>query len=121
MRLKLQVIDGNISVETFSASQGSRRWCSKDGPARHDYFVQGSFSDWALTPLVADPERCGVYRCQGVTGINAKEFFNIVVDGDMTLIVYPEMAGACPGKSIVRGPDSEGSEKSRTSVAQPSD
>jgi len=105
MKIKLQVVDALINMEVSSPSTGTKRWQSRDGPERHDYFIQGSFSDWRPVQMVADPQRCGVYRFQAATNVNAKEYFNILVDEDKSLVIYPEAAGTAPGLSIVRGPD----------------
>jgi len=105
IKLRLRIIDAHINVEVWSDTQGSMVWQSQDGPARHDYFIQGTFSEWQPIPLLADPENCNIYKYRGVTGINAKEFFNILIDEDTKCLMYPEAAGSAPGTSIVRGPD----------------
>jgi len=110
-RLILKVVDAHIDLTVQSVSTGQiAMWSSKEGPARHDYFVRGSFSSWQCVPMVADQDRSGVYRFQGQTDRNAKEFFNIVVDEDKYLVMYPEIAGTVPGRSVVAGPNDEGVE-----------
>lgn len=111
VKVRLRVIDAAILVEVSAPSDNSVKiWRSKDGPERHDFFVYGSFTDWLPAQLTVDPENCNVYRFQGVTQYNSKEFFNIVVDEDTKCAMYPEVAGSQPGTSIVRGPDAQGVE-----------
>lgn len=111
-RLVLKVVDAHVDLTVQSISAGqTAAWSSKEGPERHDYFVRGSFSNWQLLPMTPEAhEDRMVYRLQGQTGTNSKEFFNIVVDEDEKLVIYPELGATAAGKSVVKGPDADGSE-----------
>jgi len=118
LKIRLEVDDGRSTVTVVSDVTGERTWESKEGWARHDYCIAGSWSAWECEPMLLDPESPGVFRYRGVVGQNLAEsfsgfaeYFKIVMDGDFDITYYPEAACASSGECIVRGPDSDGADK----------
>merc|ERR1712107_718982 len=66
--------------------------------------IQGSMNSWSRTPLEASEEVKGLYTYQIVLGSKGQETFQIVVDHDPDLVLYPETK-MCTRKALkVMGP-----------------
>lgn len=102
--LALQVRDGHVTLNASSSAGALLTAHSIEGPGRHSYHVSGTFTGGRYQQMTADERHRGVFRLRGVLGATGQEAFRISMDGDASLVYYPETAGSCPGESIVRGP-----------------
>mmetsp|Transcript_35498 Transcript_35498/g.110182 ORF Transcript_35498/g.110182 Transcript_35498/m.110182 type:complete len:1250 (+) Transcript_35498:121-3870(+) len=109
VRVELRVQDGSFSVTAACPSQPRLQW--KSAGERHGYFVGGSFNDWTPSRMQADPSARGVYHYHVAwDGFEAQEF-QIVVDNDLTQVMYPASAGADSGTGLLLGPGEGGAGK----------
>merc|ERR1711862_754931 len=79
----------------------------------------GSFTDWKPTPMEMDAFSPGIFKFQGAVGDDFYddfaaycEHFQITVDGDEQLAMYPEVTLTGSGEAIVAGPDRESDDRS---------
>lgn len=106
LSLKLQVSDGDITLEVVSATKGTKTWTSPSDHRRGCYFVAGTWNNWTCAPMSDDGK--GDHYCAYVTVLGPVEEFQIVVDEDFQQALYPEMHGASPGACPALGPDNKG-------------
>ncbi|CAK9053852.1 Hypothetical protein SCF082_LOCUS29307 [Durusdinium trenchii] len=101
----LQIVDAIITVDVRS-NMGSR-WTATGvtGPARHSYWVMGSFNNWTQEQMICG-ERPGTFVYRGTAGpCTQQERFIVTVDEDPELVLYPDTPGGVPpGLAIVKGP-----------------
>lgn len=104
--IRLRVEDAHITVSVEKGAI-SQMWESKEGPERHDYYIRGSFlpNEYVrMDPVAGKP---GVYRSEGRVRTIGGEAFNILMDGDESLVFHPEVSRSLPGKAILMGPDAK--------------
>lgn len=113
--LRLSVVDAHVTVCATAASFGLRVWESREGWARHSYFLEGDFGDGECRrclALVADPFAPGTFCATDALRVSPCDSFEarfrVLVEGDVRQAYYPEAADANSGCSIVRGPDDKG-------------
>lgn len=117
VKVALHIDDGQIEVQVHTDRRGTKKWKSKQGWMRHEYAILGSWTDDAPVTMVPVPEE-GVYkaygriRTRGAEGFGESdgyaEAFTLVVDGDVSQTIYPQMDLADSTESIVLGPDGDG-------------
>jgi len=105
--LRLQVVDGHVTVTVMSSTMGTRVMHSVDGPKHHTYYVCGSFNDWKPEDMVLDEESLATFRYRGTVGESGYEHFFISVDADPGLTFFPEATSMTPGTSVVLGPSDQ--------------
>jgi len=106
LRIRLQVVDASVTVSVTGITKPQASWTSSSvtGPARHSYWVSGSFNDWTPQQMLPG-DRTGTFCCRGVVGPRTEERFVVLVDEDPGLMLYPDAVGSVPvGLAIVRGP-----------------
>jgi len=116
MRVRLEVLDGRITIQVNSACKGAKVWKSAVGWARHEYFVVGSWDGWKLERMEMDEHRPGVFRCCGFVHQDWSDAhrgfvgrFYIVADEDREQMrIYPEVGDAQLGEAIIYGPGADG-------------
>lgn len=118
VKIRLRVVDAQITVTLMSDTKGTKVWQSEQGWARREYFLTGSFNGWLFTPMTMDPVRPGIFKAVGtvpdkcdILNCGYLSEFQIVIDEDTDRAYYPDMNGAGSGECIVRGPDGEGAGK----------
>jgi len=114
--VRLEVADGHFRVAVESEVRGEKVWESEAGWDRRQYCVLGSWSGWVPVAMVMDPAEPGIFRAYGKVGKTFShrhgayvERFQIVVDGDSNVALYPELGEADAMQYIVEGPDRHGS------------
>lgn len=105
LKVRIEVLEGQILVQAGTYSWGARRWQSVLGRARKCFFVRGSWLQVAL-PMEPEPERRDVYWFH-MTMENPTEEFQVLVDEDPRVAYYPEAGGFPSGSVFVAGPDGE--------------
>jgi len=107
--------DGAITVRVAAGREWQRTW-QTDPKLRGDhYYVAGTWSGWNLQPmeteLVSDVERgrvLEVHRYRFTIGRSGREDFKVLANQNWDLALYPMLAGAAPGDTLVCGPDGRG-------------
>lgn len=108
VEIRLQLTDGHVMVTAANGQAGTLNSTqSEEGPMRHMYHVAGTFNHWTNDPMEPDESMPGVYRYSGTMGAACQELFSICVDGDPSLTLFPAVAGAQPGASMVTGPKTQ--------------
>lgn len=115
LRLELRIADAAVSVSASSAAFGAKIWKSRQGWARHDYFVTVSAGDkWQFVPMAMESETPGLFKAQtalpevpNAAGEYAT-LFRVAVDRDMGCSYRPAAHCAFSGESMARGPDGKG-------------
>lgn len=102
VQVRLRLVGGEAEVTVATASRGERTW--RSGVRSCTYHVTGSFLDWALCEMEADPEDPQIFRHHLVIGWAGWEEFQIVVDQDPSQTMYPSISWARCGEATVEGP-----------------
>jgi polyketide synthase-associated protein len=104
VEVQLIVNDGRISVSVLSPSIKPCTWYSSD-PGR-TYYVVGSLTGGAFREMEADPEHEGVHFCRMTRSYRfAEKDFQIVIDKDTNLTLYPTAKIGRLGQCFMKGPD----------------
>jgi len=118
VKVRLRVVDAQITVTLMSDTKGTKVWQSEQGWSRREYFLTGSFNGWLSTAMTMDPVRPGIFKAVGTVADKFDVFqtgylaeFQILIDEDNERAYYPDVNGAGSGECIVRGPDGEGAGK----------
>jgi hypothetical protein len=114
--LQLKIQDAHVEVSIAPAKGNEITWRSKEGWARHDYYVRASWSE-EIIPLTMNLDTPGIFTCTGhILGSWSEDFeafverFQILIDGDTSQCLYPMAADADSGKYITCGPTGSTSE-----------
>jgi len=125
VKLKIKSAEGHMSVHVERETAETKVWESLEGWDRHHYYLLGSWTNWALTPMIMDPERPGTYRTRvKFVGrqFSSNHTFRISLDGT-DLVYRPECEKGTDatvyGKYIVYGPEKHFSGDMRWVLAQP--
>ncbi|CAJ1338538.1 unnamed protein product [Effrenium voratum] len=107
LRIQLKIVDAMITVSVSGVTKADSGWSASGmtGPARHSYWVLGSFNNWTPEQMLPG-ERPGAFVLRGIAGpCRQQERFTIIVDEDPDLVMYPDAPGGVPpGTAIVKGP-----------------
>jgi len=112
VNLMMQICNGRITVVTKCETEGVKSWGSAEGQLRHTYYAFGSWDNWGFREMTPDEEDPGVYRCQfTICDPELREEFQIVLDKDRKLTMYPAVPRSPPGEGLLVGPDAGGAYK----------
>jgi len=108
VRITLEIVDALVQVSVGSLLRPNSGWtaCGVTGPARHSYWVLGSFNGWNPEQMLPG-ERPGLFILRGVANGSRPQDqrFTIMVDEDPDLVLYPDAPGSIPpGVTMVKGP-----------------
>ncbi|CAJ1432998.1 unnamed protein product [Effrenium voratum] len=111
LRIQLKIVDAMITVSVSGVTKADSGWSASGmtGPARHSYWVLGSFNNWTPEQMLPG-ERPGAFVLRGIAGTSAgpcrqQERFTIIVDEDPDLVIaFACQGGVPPGTAIVKGP-----------------
>jgi polyketide synthase-associated protein len=118
VRLRLRVVDGDISVEVSGDCIRPKIWENLMGWDRHQYYAVGSWNSYEPLPMVMDADNPGTFRCrvtfdgdpQSYSSLNQcfEYQFQINVDGVPQLAYFPDCDEGgnafLAGKYITAGP-----------------
>eukprot|EP00747_Dinoflagellata_sp_TGD_P183285 gnl/TRDRNA2_/TRDRNA2_38057_c0_seq1.p1 gnl/TRDRNA2_/TRDRNA2_38057_c0~~gnl/TRDRNA2_/TRDRNA2_38057_c0_seq1.p1 ORF type:complete len:1214 (+),score=207.16 gnl/TRDRNA2_/TRDRNA2_38057_c0_seq1:105-3746(+) len=101
--VELTVLDGAITVSAATLADAIT-WTGSCEPRQ--YFLTGPINCWTYTRMMPDMLTPGVFRsrfssCHGLE-------FQIQIDKDSNLTMYPEVHGSSMGSGFLRGPDGNG-------------
>lgn len=105
VHVQLGIAEGCFIVSLRSKSCGERTWHSN---AESVFHLAGTWNEWGLHELNADPKVRGLYRGHFVVGEDCFEQFQIVRNQDWNQVLHPNVAGVMPGQTVVFGPDDGG-------------
>jgi len=105
--LRLQVSEGGLAVSAASAA-GTRTWRSSEAQDWHDYDLVTERSGRDLRPMRPVPGTTGVYQCRVTLDEGGVEEFQVLVDKDWEMMLYPHIGGAGLAEGAVCGPDALG-------------
>jgi len=115
VNIRFEVDDAKFVLTVNSESKGESMYESLEGWLRREYSLAASWNDWMWQKMEMDPDNPGVFKFQGVIGQNYSEtyrgfceFFTIAVDEDENHVLYPEVANAGSGETMVMGPGPHG-------------
>eukprot|EP00747_Dinoflagellata_sp_TGD_P029486 gnl/TRDRNA2_/TRDRNA2_133935_c0_seq1.p1 gnl/TRDRNA2_/TRDRNA2_133935_c0~~gnl/TRDRNA2_/TRDRNA2_133935_c0_seq1.p1 ORF type:complete len:518 (-),score=113.13 gnl/TRDRNA2_/TRDRNA2_133935_c0_seq1:30-1454(-) len=117
---RLSIKDARVTLTTQSETKGTKIWESREGWARHEYFVVSPMLPGGeIAQLLQDPESPpGVFKCRRKVGLEIDQrrrcyvdAFQVVVEGDAGAAFYPEHPEAGSGECIVMGPNDGGKDK----------
>merc|ERR1712232_170726 len=79
------------------------------------YFLVGTTTDWQPSQMLWSPQH-HCFRSQVQIGLDGWESFQILVDGDFTRCIHPDMedAGAKTSSWEICGPDDDGHDRNWT-------
>jgi len=99
----LRLDDDDVAVTMSVLGQDTvwERFESWALQAKRKFAVCGSFNDWLLMPMQKDDSSRGVHRCR-VQLRHRSEGFNVVVDEDPSLQLFPDDQGRLEGPSTDR-------------------
>jgi len=69
------------------------------------YFIQGSSNDWEMSEMQASESVAGLYSIEITIGPSGEETFQIAVDMDDDLVLYPEKPRCTKKSAKIRGPE----------------
>lgn len=112
----LRIQNGDIKVTVKTETMGERTWFGSTGKV---YYAAGSWGAWRCEEMEEDPSMPDLRRCRFALGPRGREEFQIVVNQNWSLRMYPACHGSRPGESIVCGPDRRGNRKNWEVVGPP--
>eukprot|EP00421_Protoceratium_reticulatum_P031951 CAMPEP_0168469982 /NCGR_PEP_ID=MMETSP0228-20121227/58496_1 /TAXON_ID=133427 /ORGANISM="Protoceratium reticulatum, Strain CCCM 535 (=CCMP 1889)" /LENGTH=356 /DNA_ID=CAMNT_0008485775 /DNA_START=24 /DNA_END=1090 /DNA_ORIENTATION=- len=104
----LQLLDGHMSVTLRTQSMGEKTW---HGVTASSYYVAGSWSRWSFEEMETEPGSADLWVGHFTIGHTGREEFQIVLNQNWNMRIYPASNGCPPGTVLVCGPDRKGNKK----------
>merc|ERR1719277_1641825 len=87
--IQLRLMDGEITLITASESKGVRAWNSTEDSCWPQYYVTGTWNNWAFNGMLSSPDQRAVFKYRLRIGESGMEEFQIVVERDWSKQMYP--------------------------------
>jgi len=119
--VQLAITDRAICVRARSSTACvNKTWTTAEDEHEgwHDYWVVGTFADHFI-PMAPYQGGAKSFRCRVQLDETGTEDFQISVDHDLAMMLYPTVGGASFADSMVCGPDNYGSGLSWTITGAP--
>jgi len=103
----LRIENGCLSVSLTTGSMGERIWMGDRELGLQMFFIAGSFNKWSLQEMEGKLGK-PLYRHRFTIGPSCAEEFQIVVNKNWKMRLYPKGNGDAPGIGLLCGPDRKG-------------
>merc|ERR1712217_504808 len=100
--------DGKITVTVSTETMGKFTWTGTTG---HTHYVTGSFNNWTFGDMETDEEYPDVKVFYFKIGKHGREEFQIILDQNLNMRMYPANHCEAPGAGLPYGPDRKGKGK----------